>query len=171
MKATPEVLARLRDFPLMAPLADREGQLALVAEILEERLYRAGAEIIRKGEHGDCAFLLVDGEVEVFDYTVDQEPYTRAILDADLHPLFGEVALVGGGERIATVAARRDSRCWVLRREAFIGLGDRHPEIGWRLLHQVAQLLAGHLEKTNRDVLRLFEALVLEVEQKTIIGR
>lgn len=171
MKATPEVLEHLSNFLLMRPISDHREQLALVAETLEERTYRAGAEIIHKGERGDCAYLLVQGEVTVFDYTMDQEPFTRAILSADLHPLFGEVALVGGGERIATVTARSDCRCWVLKREAFIRLGDQHPEIGWRLLHQVAQLLAGHLEKTNRDVLRLFEALVLEVEQKTILGR
>ena len=171
MKPTPEVLEHLSNFLLMKPISDHEEQLALVAESLEERHYKAGAEIIHKGEKGDCAFLLISGEVEVFDYTMDQEPFTRAILNAGMHPLFGEVALVGGGERIATVAARTDTRCWVLTREAFNRLGDRHPEIGWRLLHQIAKLLAGHLEKTNRDVLRLFEALVLEVEQKTIIGR
>jgi CRP-like cAMP-binding protein len=171
MKPTPEVLEHLASFLVMRPISEHQEQLALVAESLEERSYRAGVEIIHKGEKGDCAYLLVKGEVTVFDYTMDQEPFTRAILTAELHPLFGEVALVGGGERIATVTARTDCRCWVLQREAFIRLGDQHPEIGWRLLHQIAQLLAGHLEKTNRDVLRLFEALVIEVEQKTIHGR
>ncbi len=170
MKTTPEVLEHLSAFLLMKPISEHHDQLALVAASLDEQDYRAGAEIIRKGEHGDCAYLLVKGEVTVFDYTMDQEPFTRAILNSGQHPLFGEVALVGGGERIATVTARTDCRCWVLRREAFIRLGDQHPEIGWRLLHQIAILLAGHLEKTNRDVLRLFEALVLEVEQKTIHG-
>lgn len=171
MKAGLDNLERLRAFPLMAPLQDDPQALGLVAEILEERVYRSGAEIIRKGEHGDCAFLLVDGEVEVFDYTMDQEPYTRAILGADMHPLFGEVALVGGGERIATVAARTACTCWILHRDAFADLGNRHPAIGWKLLQQISRLLASHLEKTNKDVLRLFEALVLEVESKTILGR
>ena len=171
MNATPEVLEHLSSFLLMRPISEHREQLATVAAVLEERRWKAGEEILRKGERGDCAYLLVEGEVAVYDHTMDQEPFVKAILGAAQHPLFGEVALVGGGLRIATVTARTDCRCWVLSREAFTRLGDRHPEIGWRLLHQIAQLLAGHLEKANHDVLRLYEALVLEVESKTILGR
>jgi CRP/FNR family cyclic AMP-dependent transcriptional regulator len=171
MKATPEVLEHLSAFLLMRPISEHREHLAQVADILEERCWKAGQELIHKGERGDCAYLLVEGEVAVFDHTMDQEPFVKAILDSAQHPLFGEVALVGGGLRIATVAARTDCRCWVLSRAAFEQLGDRHPEIGWRLLRQIAQLLAGHLEKANHDVMRLYEALVLEVESKTILGR
>ncbi|MDP2360705.1 MAG: cyclic nucleotide-binding domain-containing protein [bacterium] len=171
MRITPETLPLLGAFPLTAPLAGDPAALELLAGILEERRYRAGDQIVHKGERGDCAFLLVDGEVEVLDYTMDREPYTRAVLDSAEHPLFGEVALVGDGERIATVEARTNCLCWVLRREAFERLGDQHPRVGLALLRHVAHLLAGHLQKTNRDVLHLFEALVLEIEQKAVGGR
>lgn len=168
MKVDGSVIERLKRFAVLASLAGDENALGELAGILEPRRYDAGQEIIHKGDRGDCAFLLVEGSVEVFDYTMDAEPFTRAVLDASLAPFFGEVALVGGGERIATVKARSACECWILQRKALIELGDRHPAIGWRLLMPVACLLAAHLEKTNRDVLRLFEALVLEVEHKTI---
>lgn len=168
MRVDATVLERLKRFAFVEGLADDQAALTELAGILESRRYRAGEEIIRKGERGDCAFLLVEGSVEVFDYTMDAEPFVRAVLDASMAPLFGEVALVGGSERIATVGARSECACWVLSRQALLDLGNRNPAIGWRLLMPVAHLLAGHLEKTNRDVLRLFEALVLEVEHKTI---
>jgi len=168
MKTDAAILERLARFAITAPLAGDDEALAELAAVLEPRRYRAGEEIIRKGEAGDCAFLLAEGRVEVFDFTMDAEPFTRAVLDAEQAPLFGEVALVGGGERIATVRARTDCVCWILTRDGLAALGDRHPRVGWRLLMPIARLLAAHLEKTNRDVLRLFEALVLEVEHKTI---
>lgn len=163
-----ELTAALGAYKLFEPIADDPEAMALVAGILELKTYARGEEIIHKNEEGDCAFILLSGEVEVFDYTMDQEPFTRAILTGEMHTVFGEVALVAGGKRIATVAARSTSRCGILHRQAFRKLGDARPDVGWKLLWQIAQLLSMHLEKTNQDVLRLFEALVLEVEHKTI---
>lgn len=168
MKAHPELIQRLAAFQLFSAVSQDEEVLAMIAGVLEEKSFAAGEEILHKNDTGDCAYLLLEGEVEIFDYTMDQEPFTRAVLTGELNAVFGEVALVGPGKRLATVVSRKPSRCAVFHREAFQQLGDRRPDIGWALLKEIARILAGHLDKTNQDVLRLFEALVLEVEHKTI---
>jgi CRP/FNR family cyclic AMP-dependent transcriptional regulator len=168
MKARSELVQRLKSFPLFGAVSQDDEAMGMIAEALEEKSFAAGEEILHKNETGDCAYLLLDGEVEIFDYTMDQEPFTRAVLTGEMNAVFGEVALVGPGKRLATVVSRKPSRCALLRREAFQQLGDSRPEIGWALLKEIARILAGHLDKTNQDVLRLFEALVLEVEHKTI---
>ncbi|MGA7264517.1 MAG: ATP-binding cassette domain-containing protein [Stellaceae bacterium] len=73
-------------------------QLTDVAEHMKKRYYAAGETIIREGEPGEEFFLISDGEVEVIrsDHEV-----------ARLGPgdFFGEVALISGEPRNATVVA------------------------------------------------------------------
>ncbi len=73
-------------------------QLTDVAEHMKKRHYAAGETIIREGEPGEEFFLISDGEVEVIrsDHEV-----------ARLGPgdFFGEVALISGEPRNATVVA------------------------------------------------------------------
>jgi hypothetical protein len=55
----------------------------------------------------------------------------------------------------------------MLRRDDFLRLGETNPRLGWAALLDIAQLLAERLKSTNQDVLRLFEALVMMVEDET----
>ncbi len=168
MKVDEQILERLVRFRIVEPLEGERELLKRFAGILESAKYEAGQPIVSKGEEGREAYLLVKGTVEVFDYTIDDEPFTRAILrDAD-NILFGEVALVSDSRRIATVTAKTDCECWILRRGDFIRLGNENPRLGWLILQRIAALLAKHLERTNQDVLRLFEALVNEVEHGAV---
>ena len=73
--------------------------IADVARLLRPRDYPAGAIIVRRGEPGDCMYFVASGEVEM---QLQPEP-------VDLGPgeFFGEVALLTGDPRNATVVATR----------------------------------------------------------------
>lgn len=164
MQPTPEVRERLGRFALVRQVAGDAHNLDLVAACLRPARYPAGRAIVTKGEPGSEAFLLVQGTVDIVDLTMDGDPYVKAVLtDADAL-LFGELALVSGDVRTATVRARTDCECWVLGREDFLRLGEENARLGWLLLLEIARLLAMRLKRTNQDVLQLFEALVMEVE-------
>lgn len=169
MKPTPELSERLKQFTLFKPIAADQAGLDAVASILQPTAYPAGETIIHKGDIGDQAFLLVEGTVEICDYTMDGEPFVRAILQGSDSVIFGELALTRNDKRTATVIARTACTCWTIRRDDFIRLGDQNPYLGWQLLQQIAKVLAARLEKTNQDVLTLFEALILEIEHKAIL--
>jgi len=159
-----ELRERLCRFALVRDLRGEEELVDALLGALRPAEFAAGTDIVTKGRSGTEAYLLVAGTAEVLDFTLQGEPYLKAVLTAEQAVLFGEVALVSDDLRTATVRARTACTCWVLRREDFLRLGDAHPRLGWVLLREIARLLAERLRRTNEDVLRLFEALVMEVE-------
>jgi putative ABC transport system ATP-binding protein len=87
-------------------------QLTDIAEKMSKRHYAAGETIIRKGDPGEDFFLVSDGEVEVI--RADREV-------AHLGPgdFFGEVALISGEPRNATVVAEKAVDTYVLGKTDF----------------------------------------------------
>jgi putative ABC transport system ATP-binding protein len=87
-------------------------QLTDVAEHVKKRHYAAGETIVREGEPGEEFFVISDGEVEVI--RADHEV-------ARLGPgdFFGEVALISGEPRNATVVAEGEVDTYVLGKTDF----------------------------------------------------
>ena len=87
-------------------------QLTDVAEHMQKRHFAAGETIIREGESGEEFFLISDGEVEVI--RADHEV-------ARLRPgdFFGEVALISGEPRNATIVAEGEVDTYVLGKTDF----------------------------------------------------
>src|SRR5437588_138286 len=77
-----------------------------VTPLLRPREYPAGTIIVRSGAPGDCMYFVVSGEVEV---QVRPEP---VILGPG--EFFGEVALLTGGPRNATIVAARHCTLLIL---------------------------------------------------------
>jgi putative ABC transport system ATP-binding protein len=100
----------LRPIELFKTLTPR--QLTDVAEKMSKRHYDAGETIIRKGDLGTEFFLVSDGEVEVI--RADQEVARLAAGN-----FFGEVALISGEPRNATVVARTPVDTFVLGKSEF----------------------------------------------------
>ncbi|HYZ40419.1 MAG TPA: ATP-binding cassette domain-containing protein, partial [Stellaceae bacterium] len=100
----------LRPIELFKSLTPR--QLTDVAEKMTKRHYAADETIIREGELGEEFFLVSDGEVEVI--RSDREV-------ARLGPgnFFGEVALISGEPRNATVVAQSEVDTYVLGKTEF----------------------------------------------------
>jgi len=100
----------LRPIELFKSLTPR--QLTDVAEHMKKRHYPAGETIIREGEPGEEFFLVSDGEVEIV--RADHEV-------ARLGPgdFFGEVALISGEPRNATVVAEGEVDTYVLGKTDF----------------------------------------------------
>ncbi len=110
-----EYLARV--FPSLT-----EEQLVRATRGLRPQRYAPGAIIISRGEPSDKLYLVTKGRAEVFI----RGPLGQEIIVAhmDSGQYFGEIELVRGGERIATVRAAHDVGVEVaaLDRETFAGL-------------------------------------------------
>jgi putative ABC transport system ATP-binding protein len=102
-----EFLRRIDAFKTLTP-----SQLTDVAEKMSKRRYAASETIIRRGDLGNEFFLISEGEVEVI--RDDQEV-------ARLGPgdFFGEVALISGEPRNATVVAQNAVDTYVLGKTDF----------------------------------------------------
>lgn len=95
--------------------------IAEVARLLRPRDYPEGAVIVRRGEPGDCMYFVVEGEVDI------QLPSGSVYLGAG--QFFGELALLTGDPRNATVAATRNCTLLALDIVDFHELLARQPEL------------------------------------------
>jgi len=122
----------LRGVPLFADLDRRE--LNEVGSSLRERTFAAGDTVLSEGHAGVGFFVIVDGEATV---TVRGEERTK--LGAGDY--FGEIALITGSERTATVTADSDLSCLALTSWEFRPLVEQNGTIAWKLLSALAKKL------------------------------
>jgi nucleoside-diphosphate kinase len=88
-----------------------------VINALQGKTVSAGTNIITQGEEGDLFYILSSGKAKVFVKKGDEEPkQVHTYADGDT---FGELALLHGEPRAATVVADTDCELWGLDRDTF----------------------------------------------------
>jgi CRP/FNR family transcriptional regulator, cyclic AMP receptor protein len=119
----------LRPVPLFEELDASE--LQSIAESMHEANVPTGAIVTAEGGPGDGFFVIDSGEAEV---TVEGKP--RATMRAGDY--FGEIALLLGSDRTATVTATTELRCYALTPWDFRALVERNPSIAWKVMQSMA---------------------------------
>lgn len=118
-------IERLQEVPLLADCT--RDQLRAIARIAEVREVPAGSVLTRSGEPGDEFYLIVDGQARV-----DISPRKRARLAPG--DFFGEMSLLDGGPRSATITADTPMRLLIIKRRDFSQLLAKAPELTRSLL-------------------------------------
>ncbi len=123
----------LAEVPLFAGLSKR--QLRKVAATARIARFHDGRKITRTGEPGDVFYALLDGEVTVTP--------RRGLPSVQLGAgsFFGEIALLDGGPRSATVAAKGPVVCLAINRTRFLKLLRTEPTITLAILEELARRL------------------------------
>jgi CRP-like cAMP-binding protein len=109
-------------------------QVEQITRLLKERRFTKGETVIVEGTGGAAFFIIDSGEVAVSSNGVE-----RAKLGPGDH--FGEIALIDGGPRSATVTAATDVVCHGLTFWEFRPLVERNGAIAWKLLQALAKRL------------------------------
>jgi CRP/FNR family transcriptional regulator, cyclic AMP receptor protein len=127
--AQDDITARLAAVPMFSGCSRKE--LAIIARAAKPVAHKAGAVIAREGERGIGLFLILEGTCTV---SIGGKKKTT------LGPgqFFGEIALLDGGPRTATVMADTDVRLLGLTEWMFRGLLAEHPSIALKTLESVA---------------------------------
>jgi CRP/FNR family transcriptional regulator, cyclic AMP receptor protein len=130
--ATKDVITRLKQVPLFSSCSKRD--LETIARVVKDVRHRAGTVIAREGEPGIGLFVIQDGTADV---TIGGRK------KATLGPgeFFGEIALLDGGPRTATVTANEDVELLGLTEWVFRGLLQEHPQIAVKTLQAMASRL------------------------------
>ena len=105
--------------------------LRAVIGAFEYHRVAGGETLIQQGEPADGMYLLLSGRVRVF--VEEAGGIERMVGEAGRGEFVGEMAVLIGGPRTATVRAVRDSEMVKLTAEAFEGLVRLHPEVLVRL--------------------------------------
>jgi CRP-like cAMP-binding protein len=132
----------LKQVPLFSELNQR--QLRRLARQFKQREVRSGTSLVRQGEmSGVDFFVIAEGEAAV---VVDGKEVGR--LKPGDH--FGEVALIGERTRMATVTAEGPLRCLVMRSWDFRRFVKENPDVAWKLLQFLVNLLSGQRDPRRR---------------------
>jgi ATP-binding cassette subfamily B multidrug efflux pump len=115
---------RLRAIPLLADLDDR--LLATLARQMTIARFPTGEAIVRQGEYGDSISFIASGAVEVLVHDGERERRVGELGEGDY---FGEMALLTGQPRSATVQAITATEVFCLTQEAFAALLEREPAL------------------------------------------
>jgi CRP/FNR family transcriptional regulator, cyclic AMP receptor protein len=137
---TKSVTADLAKVPLFADCSKRD--LELIARVAKDVSHPAGTVIAREGEPGVGLFIILDGTAEVS---------IGGVKKTTLGPgsFFGEIALLDGGPRTATVTAVTDLKLLGLTEWVFRGLMMEHPAIALKTLQQMAGRLRAATKATT----------------------
>jgi pyruvate,water dikinase len=133
--ATPEESAEaVHGIPLFAELS--EAEVKEVTGLFKERRFAAGETVAKEGAGGAAFFIIRSGEAAV---SVGGQP-RRSLGPGDY---FGEIALIDGGERTATVTAVTDLVCLGLTYWDFRPFVQSNSSIAWGLLQALAKRVRG----------------------------
>lgn len=124
----------LRDSSLFMGLSGEE--LYPVAEIAQPAMFHAGDVVIRQGDPGDALFVVARGTVHAVKGTAKLREMTAG--DA-----FGELALLDGAPRAATVVASTEAQLLRIPRQEFEALLDESPELARGVIRTLIKHLRG----------------------------
>jgi CRP-like cAMP-binding protein len=110
-------------------------ELQSVADAMHERTFGAGETVVVQGELPEGFFVVVEGEAVAA---------AEGVQIGRLEPgdWFGEIALLMGSTRMATITATTDLRCYGLEPPDFRTLVEGNPTIAWKLLQSMASRLS-----------------------------
>ena len=144
-------------------------QLELVANLCQEVIYQKDDLIFRENSSSKELYIIAQGEVDIFVdpalvSSVEADSENRTIATLRRGQSFGEVALVDEGLRSASACAvQKETRLLIIPRDKLIMLCDTYPQLGYRLMHNLAADLAMKIRNTD---LRIREQLLYKPQSK-----
>ena len=110
----------------------------------------AGARIVSQGEAPEFFYVIQSGRVRVFRETADRIQTNLTELGAGAY--FGEVALVTGQPRSASVEALEDATLIKVSKEEFDRLLDQNPQLARHIIQQLASWLVAGDRRLEAEV-------------------
>jgi len=142
-------------------------QLELVANICQEAVYNAGDLVFQENSNSKELYVISQGEVDIMinrgTGSLDKKD-SAVVARLRRGQSFGEVALVDEGLRSASArASQKDTHLIIIQRDKLIMLCETYPQLGYRLMYNLAADLAMKIRNTD---LRIREQLLYRPTDK-----
>jgi CRP-like cAMP-binding protein len=125
----------LREVDIFRSLSEQE--IGVLARAANATAHQAGARIVAQGEKGSSLFLIAGGSVEVLAQSKSKTA-ERKIARLGLGAIFGEMAMLTGERRAASVVAVEPVKVLELSRSDLLPIISRRPGI----IIEISELLA-----------------------------
>ncbi len=142
----PKNISRLRHVPLFQHLPDEA--LAELAENVTPVHWEKDTVVYRKGDPGDSLFIILGGWVKIV--TEDARGEELVLNHCGPGQAIGDVALIDGEPRSASVVALLPVNALELTRDAFIDALTRQPQLGFHIMRGLSariRLSTTYIEK------------------------
>lgn len=110
--------------PIFAPLSEEE--IAKLANSSKSRVYAPGETIVRRGAEGNSMFIIIRGAVNV---RIPDKEGQRTINHLQTNDFFGEMSLLTGEPRSATVIAEEETEVLEIRKRALKPIIEANPDL------------------------------------------
>lgn len=129
------------DFLLYVPIFSElnEETIAKIERVGSKKTYSKENVILMEEDAGSALFVIISGKVKVVRTSSDGREVILSILNES--DFFGEMAILDGLTRSATVIALEDSELFIIQREQFLELLKNFPEVSISLLQELANRL------------------------------
>lgn len=149
----------LANVPIFSDLDDETLQMIIKSGVIQS--YRKNSVILTEEDSGSALFVIAEGKVKVSRSSNDDKEVILAILnDSDF---FGEMSLLDGMARSATVTAIEESRLFIIQRAEFLDLLKKYPDVSIALLTELTKRLRASSMKVKALSLKDAEGKVATV--------
>ncbi len=132
-----ERVLHLHRVPLLNGLPPQDIQR--VADVANEQDFTDGEVICEQGEAGDEMYVIISGEVRIMVQNENEAP--KEIARRKVGDVVGEMSIISGDARIATMIASGDTRALCLDRLSFEGLLRERPEVSLAVMRELCNRL------------------------------
>lgn len=139
------VVGLLKGVELFSEL--NEDQLAMLANLVVVQDFNRDETVVLEGDDSmQALYLIASGSVQVFMTGVDGRETILSFLERG--DFFGEMSLIDGEPRSASVRTVTDAQMMIIHRESFLTLIRQTPEIAMALLSEMSK----RLRKANKQI-------------------
>ncbi len=139
------VLELLKGVELFSELTDE--QLKLLGDLVEVQNFNRDETVVLEGDDSvQALYLIASGSVQVYMTGADGRETILSFLERG--DFFGEMSLIDGEPRSASVRTVTDSQLMIIYREAFLSLLRQYPELAMSLLSEMSK----RLRKANKQI-------------------
>jgi CRP-like cAMP-binding protein len=131
------------------------GEISEIIHIVQIVGFMAGETIFSEGEAGDAWYALYSGEVTVLKQSESGE---KSIKLLGPHTCFGEIAVLDGLPRSATIRATKESVALRIPLDKFRDLLDKDHLVAYKLVNHMALMLASRQRASTEALSRLLLA-------------
>lgn len=105
-----------------------EDEIVDIIGVFDKIEFKGGSTVIQQGDHGEHFYVVESGSLDIFLRSEGDEVESKVGIPYVPGSAFGELALMYGSPRAATIRAKEDCKLWCIDRNAFRGITGQHKQ-------------------------------------------
>ena len=138
--------------------------IARLTKVCAVRKYSADEIVFNQGDPGHAMYILLSGSANVLIQSADSSFVPVSNVKAG--DFFGELSLFDESARSASAVARTPLKVIGFFRPDLLGLLNRSPKIGTKILLKLGEVIGARLRITNEELINLSAELEMNQENK-----